>query len=158
MRKTAVVISVLVFMSCGKSAVKKPANLIPENQMVEILFDVILINSAKGVNKQLLQNKIENPLNYIYRTHGIDSLQFTESNTYYTYHTDQYNTIYEKVESKLDIEKAAYEAIIDAQKRIKDSIKKSRKNKIDTTKIAREKIKPIKKSLLPSSKFDSLRK
>tara|TARA_B110001452_G_scaffold63304_1_gene50084 strand:+ start:2151 stop:2627 length:477 start_codon:yes stop_codon:yes gene_type:complete len=158
MRKTAVLISVLVFMSCGKSAVKKPANLIPENQMVEILFDVILINSAKGVNKQLLQNKIENPLNYIYRTHGIDSLQFTESNTYYTYHTDQYNTIYEKVESKLDIEKAAYEAIIDAQKRIKDSIKKSRKNKIDTTKIAREKIKPIKKSLLPSSKFDSLRK
>ena len=158
MRKTAVVISVLVFMSCGKSAVKKPANLIPENQMVEILFDVILINSAKGVNKQLLQNKIENPLNYIYRTHGIDSLQFTESNTYYTYHTDQYNTIYEKVESKLDIEKAAYEAIIDAQKRIKDSIKKSRKNKIDTTKIAREKIKSIKKSLLPSSKFDSLRK
>ena len=106
----------------------------------------------------MLQNKIENPLNYIYRTHGIDSLQFTESNTYYTYHTDQYNTIYEKVESKLDIEKAAYEAIIDAQKRIKDSIKKSRKNKIDTTKIAREKIKPIKKSLLPSSKFDSLRK
>jgi|TARA_B110000967_G_C18364837_1_gene307708 hypothetical protein len=158
MRKTAVLISVLVFMSCGKSAVKKPANLIPENQMVEILFDVILINSAKGVNKQLLQNKIENPLNYIYRTHGIDSLQFTESNTYYTYHTDQYNTIYEKVESKLDIEKAAYEAIIDAQKRIKDSIKKSRKNKIDTTKIAREKIKSIKKSLLPSSKFDSLRK
>jgi hypothetical protein len=158
MRKTAVLISVLVFMSCGKSAVKKPANLIPENQMVEILFDVILINSAKGVNKQLLQNKIENPLNYIYRTHGIDSLQFTESNTYYTYHTDQYNTIYEKVESKLDIEKAAYEAIIDAQKRIKDSIKKSRKNKIDTTKIAREKIKSIKKPLLPSSKFDSLRK
>lgn len=158
MRKTAVLISVLVFMSCGKSAVKKPANLIPENQMVEILFDVILINSAKGVNKQLLQNKIENPLNYIYRTHGIDSLQFTESNTYYTYHTDQYNTIYEKVESKLDIEKAAYEAIIDAQKRIKDSIKKSRKNKIDTTKIAREKTKSIKKSLLPSSKFDSLRK
>ena len=158
MRKTAVLISVLVFMSCGKSAVKKPANLIPENQMVEILFDVILINSAKGVNKQLLQNKIENPLNYIYRTHGIDSLQFTESNTYYTYHTDQYNTIYEKVESKLDIEKAAYEAIIDAQKRIKDSIKKSRKNKIDTTKIAREKIKSIKKSLLPLRKFDSLRK
>ena len=158
MRKIAVLFSILIFMSCGNSTVKKPANLISEDQMVEILFDVILINSAKGVNKQLLQNKIENPLNYIYRTHGIDSLQFTESNTYYTYHTDQYNTIYEKVESKLDIEKAAYEAIIDAQKRIKDSIKKSRKNKIDTTKIAREKIKPIKKSLLPSSKFDSLRK
>ena len=158
MRKTAVLISALVFMSCGKSAVKKPANLIPENQMVEILFDVILINSAKGVNKQLLQNKIENPLNYIYRTHGIDSLQFTESNTYYTYHSDQYNTIYEKVESKLDIEKAAYEAIVDEQKRIKDSIKESRKNKIDTTKIARDKIKSVKKSLLPLSKFDSLRK
>ena len=84
MRKIAVLFSILIFMSCGNSTVKKPANLISEDQMVEILFDVILINSAKGVNKQLLQNNIENPLNYIYRTYGIDSLQFTESNTYYT--------------------------------------------------------------------------
>jgi hypothetical protein len=158
MRKIAVLISVLVFMSCGKSTEKKPANLIPEDQMVEILFDVILINSAKGVNKQLLQSKIENPLNYIYRTYEIDSLQFVESNTYYTYHPDQYNAIYEKVGSKLAAEKATYEAIIVEQTRIKDSIKKARQNQIDTTKIAREKIKSIKKSLRPLSKFDSLRK
>ena len=56
MRKIAVLFSILIFMSCGNSTVKKPANLISEDQMVEILFDVILINSAKGVNKQLLQN------------------------------------------------------------------------------------------------------
>ena len=145
-------------MSCGNSTVKKPANLISEDQMVEILFDVILINSAKGVNKQLLQNNIENPLNYIYRTYGIDSLQFTESNTYYTYHTDQYNSIYEKVESKLDKEKLAYQAIIDNKIRIKDSIKKSKQNQIDTSKKAPKKGTPSKSDLNPLRKFDSLRK
>ena len=158
MRKIAVLFSILIFMSCGNSTVKKPANLISEDQMVEILFDVILINSAKGVNKQLLQNNIENPLNYIYRTYGIDSLQFTESNTYYTYHTDQYNSIYEKVESKLDKEKVAYQAIIDNKIRIKDSIKKAQQNQIDTTKIARDKKRYVNKPSLPLSKFDSLRK
>tara|TARA_B110000305_G_scaffold119781_1_gene134467 strand:- start:206 stop:682 length:477 start_codon:yes stop_codon:yes gene_type:complete len=158
MRKIAVLMSFLFFASCGESGMKKPANLISEDLMAAILYDVILINSAKGVNKQLLQNNIENPLNYIYRSHGIDSLKFAESNAYYTNNSDRYKLIYEKVEFKLKAEKSEYEAIIDEQKRVKDSIKKTRQNKIDTTKIARDKRVLTKKSLRLSEKIDSIQK
>ena len=51
-----------------------------------------------------------------------------------------------------------YEAIIDEQKRVKDSIKKTRQNKIDTTKIARDKRVLTKKSLRLSEKIDSIQK
>ena len=74
MRKIAVLMSFLFFASCGESGTKKPANLISEDLMAAILYDVILINSAKGVNKQLLQNNIENPLNYIDLQNTVNSI------------------------------------------------------------------------------------
>ena len=70
------VISILFLLSCENLEVKNPSNLISEDQMVEILYDVVLINSAKGINKQLLQNNIKNPQAYVYKKHNIDSLQF----------------------------------------------------------------------------------
>ncbi|MDB4107975.1 DUF4296 domain-containing protein, partial [Flavobacteriaceae bacterium] len=73
MKKTVLIISLLVFMSCGNTTIKKPANLISEDQMVEILYDVMILNSAKGINKQLLENNIQNPKEYIYSKHNIDS-------------------------------------------------------------------------------------
>ena len=77
MKKTVLIISLLVFMSCGNTAIKKPTNLISEDQMVEILYDVMIINSAKGVNKQLLENNIQNPKEYIYSKHNIVWFQTT---------------------------------------------------------------------------------
>ena len=71
MKKLALFMSILIFTCCGKTAAKKPSGLISEDQMVEILYDVVLINSAKGVNKQLLQKNINNPEAYIYKKHNI---------------------------------------------------------------------------------------
>ena len=158
MKKIAVLWSAILVISCGNIKAKKPANLISEDRMVEVLYDVIIINTAKGVNKQLLQNNINNPLNYIYRSHGIDSLQFAESNAYYTINTDKYKSIYDKVEMKLKAEKSQYEAIVGERKRVKDSIKKSKQNQIDTTMKAAKKGTPSKGVLNPLRKFDSLRK
>ena len=90
---------VFLFFSCGSPQQKPPANLISEDLMSEIIFDIILISSAKGINKQLLQNNIENPLNYIYRSYGIDSLNFAQSNDYYTRYPARYNLIYDKVKA-----------------------------------------------------------
>ena len=158
MKKIAVLWSAILVISCGNIKAKKPANLISEDRMVEVLYDVIIINTAKGVNKKLLQNNINNPINYIYRSHGIDSLQFAESNAYYTINTDKYKSIYDKVEMKLKAEKSQYEAIVGERKRVKDSIKKSKQNQIDTTMKAAKKGTPSKGVLNPLRKFDSLRK
>ena len=141
---------VLLFLTCGNPQQKKPVNLISEDLMSEIIFDMILISSAKGINKQLLQNNIENPLNYIYRSYGIDSLKFAESNNYYTKYPIRYNLIYDKVKAKLKSEKMYYNAILDEQKRVNDSIRKSHQNQIDTVKIKHDKTNSTRKPLIPS--------
>ena len=107
--------------------------------MAAILYDMILINSAKGINKQLLEKNIKNPEKYIYKIYNIDSLQFVESNAYYTYKSDSYKAIYEKIEKKLEAQKNVYEALAAEEKRVKDSLKKNRRPKLDTLNLNRQK-------------------
>ena len=157
MRTSLIVVSVLIFISCGNIAMKKPPNLISEDQMVDILYDMMLINSAKGVNKQLLEKSIKNPEKYIYEIHSIDSLQFVESNAYYTYKSDAYKAIYEKIEQKLAAKKIEYEALAKEQKRVKDSLKNNKKLKFDSLDLKRQNI--IENKLRDfSRKSDTLRK
>ena len=156
--KTAFLLVIIVFlMSCENLEMKKPFNLISENQMVEILYDVVLINSAKNVNKQLLEKNIKNPEAYIYKKHNIDSLQFVESNAYYTFKSDIYKSIYEKLELKLTTQKTEHEALVKEKKRIKDSIRKSKQPKIDTLNTKRQK-KFETKMKPPLKKTDKLQK
>lgn len=153
-----VVISALFFISCENLEAKKPSNLIAEDQMVEILYDLLLINSAKGVNKQVLQKNIKNPHDYIYQKHNIDSLQFAESNAYYTFKNDRYKSIYEKLELKLTAQKTEYEALLKEKKRIKDSIKEQKKTKADPLSIDRQINQKFKKSRPPLKTLDTLQK
>jgi len=139
MKTSFLVVFAVVFMACENKAMKKPSNLISEDQMAAILYDMILINSAKGINKQLLEKNIKNPEKYIYKIYNIDSLQFVESNAYYTYKSDSYKAIYEKIEKKLEAQKKVYEALAAEEKRVKDSLKKNRRPKLDTLNLKRQK-------------------
>jgi hypothetical protein len=158
MKTILLVVTTLFIMSCENLDVKKPANLISEDQMVEILYDVVLINSAKGVNKQVLQRSINNPHQYIYKKHNIDSLQFAESNAYYTFKNEVYKSIYEKLELKLTTQKTVYEALQKEKKRIKDSIKEQKKTTATPLNVDRKIKFDSKKSRPPSKTPDTLQK
>ena len=158
MKTALLIVTTLFFMSCENLDVKKPANLISEDQMVEILYDVVLINSAKGVNKQVLQRSIKNPHEYIYKKHNIDSLQFAESNAYYTFKNEVYKSIYEKLELKLTAQKTIYEALNKEKLRINDSIKEQKKTKVTPLNVDRKIKFDHKKSRPPSKIPDTLQK
>ena len=44
--------------------------------MVHVIVDMSLLSSAKGINKNKLQEQGVLPDDYVYKKHGIDSLQF----------------------------------------------------------------------------------
>jgi hypothetical protein len=157
MKTVFLAVSTLFLISCENLDIKKQSNLISEDQMVEILYDVVIINSAKGINKQLLQKKINDPLAYIYEKHNIDSLRFAESNTYYTFKSDAYKSIYEKLELKLTAQKTEYEALLEEKKRTKDSIRTSKQRKMDPLNRERQ-IEFESKMRPPLKKLDTLQK
>lgn len=96
-------------MSCyGVEKPSKPSGLLSEDQMVAVLVDLSLVASAKGVNKSQLEKKGIVPEAYIYKKNNVDSLQFVNSNKYYTGDLEAYKRIYAKVKSRLLVLKKKY--------------------------------------------------
>ena len=79
-----------------------PENLIPEDQMVDILTDVYLANAAKSVNNKIIRNKGVKLDSFIYAKYQIDSLRFAESNAYYTTQLNTYNDFFVEIERRLN--------------------------------------------------------
>ena len=148
------IVLVALVISCKNNNIekpKKPDNLISKDKMVEIIYDISLINSAKGSNKIIIENEGIIPEEYIYKKHNIDSVQFALSNEYYAYNLKTYEAIYYNVKEKLEEDKNKFQAIIDAEQKIKDSINKKTRREFDSLKKLGKLI-PNKKNL----KIDSI--
>ena len=131
-------IMICFFFSCNSGIEKpqKPENLIPEDKMVDIMYDMFLLNSAKGVNKTILEVNGVMPEKYLFEKYSIDSTQFAESNNYYVYNTKTYESILNRIKEKIDLKKKEYDAlekIEDAERQKKaDSILAERKKLKDS--------------------------
>ena len=153
MKYIAALVLVLIFWSCQD--VKRPGipeNLIPEDQMADVLTEVYLINAARSFdNRTIIENKIQLD-SFFYRKFNIDSLQFVESNAYYTSNLSAYNKLFTKVEERMAHMKTESDSLLLIyvqeleEKRIQDSIAEATR---DTTLIS-------KKDTLLISKKDSL--
>ena len=85
----------LIVVSCNRlKGPDKPKNLISKKEMVNILIDAKLVNSASSVNKNIMRDSGVVISNYVFKKHNIDSLQFVQSNDYYAFHLKDYEYIY----------------------------------------------------------------
>ena len=145
MNKLKLIIILSLVLGCNNSLNQEPIppeNLISKEKMIDIIYDMTLINVAKGVNKSILENNGIIPEQYLFNKHSIDSILFAKSNEYYSYDLKTYQTIYDKVKIKLEKNKNIINDSIDILKQIsgelsKKLIKEIKKNKIliDTIKI-----------------------
>ena len=130
--------SFLIIACNGIDKPKKPDNLISKDKMAEVLYDLYVINAAKGVNKKMLESNGFNPENYVLKKYNIDSLQFVDSNMYYAFNTEAYEAIIEQVKARLEKEKDEVEALqkaeAEAEKIRRDSINKMKLKERDTIK------------------------
>ena len=145
MKQLVIIFLSFILVSChGIVRPEKPENLLSKRKMVEIIVDITLFSSAKGVNKYELQQHGVLPESYIYNKHNIDSLQFALNNEYYSYDIDEYEAIYQDVHDSLQSLKTFYKKLEDSERQAKketDSIKKANVND----------------SLKPKNKFENKR-
>ncbi|MEN1785120.1 MAG: DUF4296 domain-containing protein [Bacteroidota bacterium] len=127
-------------VSCKKKTIAPPENLIPEDKMVEILYDLTLLKGLDATsNTILLENDIQT-MPYLYEKYDIDSLQYVRSDTYYASIPQVYQTLYQKVQDRLTQQVDEIEA---ARKKKNDSIKKRVKRVKDSiAKVSKAKAKP----------------
>jgi hypothetical protein len=92
--------SLLILLSCNNSVVPKPDKLIDDDQMVDILYDLSILDAVKNQNS-LPQITTNSPNEYIYKKYGIDSIQFAQNNKYYASNVAKYKRMYNKVNARL---------------------------------------------------------
>ena len=103
MKKNILLILIVVFLGCNSNSVEKPKNLIGKDKMVDILYDISLLEAIKSQNiNGGITTKMGN--DYIYKKYKIDSVQYSKSNKYYASDIEEYKKMFEKVKEKLNAE------------------------------------------------------
>ena len=91
----------IFLLSCGEQRVKKPTQLIEEDKMIEIIYDISLLDAINSVNPRTLEENNINSRTYIFKKYKIDSLQFAENSAYYASDLKKFKKMYETVENRI---------------------------------------------------------
>jgi hypothetical protein len=127
----------IFFMACtSNTIIKKPDNLIPKNQMEDLITDMLIAAGAENIKNIDLERNV-NYFPLVFEKYGIDSTRFKESNYYYTSQIDDYEKILKKVDERLK----ALKEKIDNEIKLQDSLKN------DSMRNIRENFKKVPKKL-----------
>lgn len=105
MKKYILLVAGLLFFisSCKNDIVKKPDNLLSEDQMVDMIYDLSILDAMRqeGVYSQQETPTQTELLKTKYKT---DSITFAKNTLYYASDIRKYKRIYESVKDRLDKE------------------------------------------------------
>ncbi|MEX0312626.1 MAG: DUF4296 domain-containing protein [Allomuricauda sp.] len=138
MKRAILVFLGILMFSCNEKVVEKPDNLIPKEKMVLVLHDLALLNATRATYKTALEQNDIKVMEFLFEKHGIDSVQFAQSDLYYASIPLEYQSIYEKVEAILEKKSSDLERYTqrrnDSMRRAQEEKRKARKAK-DTASI-----------------------
>ena len=81
---------------------EEPKELISKEKMVNILYDIALLNAIDNTYPHVLESHEIKVMGFISEKYGVDSTQFVTSDRYYASVPGLYKEIYETVEARLE--------------------------------------------------------
>ena len=97
--------------------------------MLDIMYDMALLDALKYQNVNSLYSNGINPKSYIYKKYKIDSLQFVKSNAYYAADYREYKNMFDVLNKRLKEEKKVADSLITIQKKKEIKLKKIKDKK-----------------------------
>lgn len=138
--KNLIVILLVLFLSisCKKELVKQPAKLIEKEKMIDIMYDLSLLEAMRYQKPLSLDSVESDPTKFIFKKYKVDSLQFAQNNMYYASDYESYKDMFDAVNKRIAVSQRAADSLakIDEKKAakakknkpkevVKDSIKKT---------------------------------
>lgn len=101
--KKLILLFALLFVatSCKEEGPKKPKHFIEKNKMVDIMYDLSILEAAKAQNI-VYQNNFPTATNFLKKKYNIDSLTFAENAKYYASDLKEYKKMYETVKFRIE--------------------------------------------------------
>lgn len=109
-------------ISCKDAIISKPENLIDEDKMTNIIYDLALIEGVKSYNGSNFQNI--KTKSFIYKKYKIDSLQFANSIQYYASEINTFKKMYDAVGKRIESNKVHIDSLINKETKNKNLPKK----------------------------------
>lgn len=115
-------------VSCKKELVKEPKRLIEKGTMIDIMYDLSLLEGMKYQNPLSLDSIDADPKKFVFRKYKVDSLQFAQSNMYYAADYNTYKEMYDEIGKRLAVNERATDSIvkIEEKKAAKEAAKKNK--------------------------------
>jgi len=148
-------IVLILLVGCKNELVKEPKRLIEREKMVDIMYDLSLLEGMKAQNPALMDSIKYTSNQYIYKKYKIDSIQFAQSNIYYAADYKEYEKMYNQIKTRLDKEKNQVNSLIKAEAK-KKMLNAKAKKKLKEKKEA-DSIKKAKQKLKLKKQTDSLK-
>jgi hypothetical protein len=117
MKKTLYTIIIFSLFACNDNPVQAPDKLLEEEVMVNILYDIALLQAAEGsVPGKLAANNIK-VNTFIYNKYKIDSATYYQNHKYYAANPKQYKKMYKEVINRIELKTKELEEVgIDSSK------------------------------------------
>ena len=112
MKKRISLLAILTLLGCKDDLVKKPDVLIDKSKMMDIMYDLALLEAIKYQNPAVLDSHQIRPKQYIYKKYKIDSLQLAQNNVYYAADYKSYKIMFEEVVKRIANEKKRANAAV----------------------------------------------
>jgi hypothetical protein len=145
-----------ILIGCKKELVKTPNHLIAKDKMINIMYDLSLLEAIKVQNPASIDSFKLNSNQYIFKKYKIDSLQFAQNNIYYAADYKGYKKMFEQIKARLDKNKSQVDSLIKVQKK-KEALQAKAKKKLKLKKEA-DSIKKVKQDLKLKKETDSIKK
>ena len=100
--KKEIILMLLLLLSCVNVEEAPPENLIGEEKMADLIFELAVLDAAKGFVPKDQNDRIDLDADSFYHFHQIDSAQFTSSNAYYAKQPKAYLRIVSLAKTKLE--------------------------------------------------------
>jgi hypothetical protein len=95
----------ILFTSCNEAVVKKPDNLIDEDKMVDIIYDLSLLDAIK-TQGNATQQSYPTTSEFLKKKYKMDSVSFANNYKYYASDIKNYKKMYNRVKDRLNEENA----------------------------------------------------
>jgi hypothetical protein len=102
----------LMLLGCAEQQVPRPDNLIPKGRMIDILYDIALLDAIDGTYPNAMERNGITVMAFVYEKYGIDSLQLAESDFYYASRPDEYEEIYTTLEGRITSQRDSINEVI----------------------------------------------
>ena len=130
MKKVVPFLAILTFLGCKEDVVKQPKHLIEKSKMVNIMYDLAILEAIKYQNPAVLDSNQIHPKQFIYKKYGVDSLQLAQNNVYYASDYKNYKIMYEEVVKRIEKDKNTAKALIKIEAKKKKLKEKKTKNQL----------------------------